>query len=70
MSTYEVDYPARGNKIFFCIDLKKNVKNSHNKSHLLYVYECVAKIVYYSTEDGNKKLTTTFFKIIMISFQG
>jgi hypothetical protein len=22
----------------------------------LYVYECVVKIVYYSTEDGNKKL--------------
>jgi hypothetical protein len=33
-----------------------------NDPTYLYVYECVVKIVYYSTEDGNKKLnhhTTT-----------
>jgi hypothetical protein len=26
-----------------------------------YVYECIAKIVFYSSEDGNKNLTTTNF---------
>ncbi len=31
-----------------------------------YVYECIVKILYYSSEDGNKNLTTILYEELFI----